>query len=499
MEDKDKIMDQLNDELNRLRQRLSELESAEDGLKQLKGKQEQFARAFICNPTPMVISTFDEGKYLEVNDAFLVLTGFRREEIVGHTSTEIGFLNKGQRRILLNELKSKGRVENFEMHTETKNGGVKYGLFNSSIIVYNGRDCILTVVSDITERKRAEDALRESEEKHRILLAESSDPIFSFTAEGRYTFVNEAFAKGVNKPINEIIGKTIWDVFPKDEADKRFAALDQVFKNGSEKMIEARVPLPGGDQFYLTTITPIKGPDGQVLSVICSSKNITERKLMEDAIRENERRYRYLVENISDIIFTTDIKGIFTYINPSAERLTGYATSLLLGKHYHFLVREDYHKQIDALYAKQLSEKTMTTYCEFPITTLDGSEKWIGQQAQLIFEHNEIVGFQAVARDITDRLKVEEEHRQQEKLAAVLEMAGMVCHEMNQPMQAILGQTDLLLLAMTDEAVSERLQIIKEQLERMRRITGKLMNITKHKTKAYVGEVRIIDLDKSTD
>ncbi len=75
---------------------------------------------------------------------------------------------------------------------------------------------------------REQEALRKSEEKYRILLAQSPDPTFSFTPEGQYTFVNKAFALGVGKPVENIIGKTIWDVFPKEEADMRFVPLSQV-------------------------------------------------------------------------------------------------------------------------------------------------------------------------------------------------------------------------------------------------------------------------------
>src|SRR5512138_3618547 len=82
------------------------------------------------------------------------------------------------------------------------------------------------------ERLAALEAARESEELYRMLLAEASDPTFSFTSEGRYRFVNRAFAEGVGKPVEQIIGRTMWDVFPKDEADKRFAALSQVFRTG---------------------------------------------------------------------------------------------------------------------------------------------------------------------------------------------------------------------------------------------------------------------------
>jgi len=138
---------------------------------------------------------------------------------------------------------------------------------------------ILNAVNE-TENKQ-----RENIEKHHILLDESPDPIFSFTPEGRYIYVNRAFASGVGKPVEHIIGKLIWDVFSKEEADHRFSALASVFKTGEAKVIEVRVPRADRDYFYITTITPIKNNAGEVIMCICSSKNITERKEAEDRIK----------------------------------------------------------------------------------------------------------------------------------------------------------------------------------------------------------------------
>ena len=141
------------------------------------------------------------------------------------------------------------------------------------------RERALLRVQDLLEARTRE--LRESEEKYRILLEESPDPIFSFTPEGRYKYLNQAFAKGVGKRVEDIIGKTIWDVFPKEEAEKRFAPLSDVFRTGNGKVIEVRVPRPSGDRYYVTTITPIRDAAGTVVSAICSSKDITERKQAE--------------------------------------------------------------------------------------------------------------------------------------------------------------------------------------------------------------------------
>jgi diguanylate cyclase (GGDEF)-like protein/PAS domain S-box-containing protein len=144
-------------------------------------------------------------------------------------------------------------------------------------------------VNTLQNKSKAEliaelEGLRVSEKKYRVMLDESSDPIFTFSPDGQYRYVNRAFANGVGKRTEEIIGKRIWDVFPKEEADKRFAVVKWVFENGESKIIEVRVPRPDGDRYYLTTAKPIVNDEGLTISVICISKEITERKIMEDRL-----------------------------------------------------------------------------------------------------------------------------------------------------------------------------------------------------------------------
>ncbi len=162
-----------------------------------------------------------------------------------------------------------------------KSSGTKAELLEE---IYALKKKIEALEHTVPKHKQMDDALKESEEKHRILLDESPDLFFSLTSAGLYRYANRAFAEGVGKPIEEIIGRTMWDVFPKDEADKRFAALSQVFHTGGEKVVESRVPRPDGDCFYITTITPVKDKLGNVEIAICSSKDITERKKTENVL-----------------------------------------------------------------------------------------------------------------------------------------------------------------------------------------------------------------------
>lgn len=132
--------------------------------------------------------------------------------------------------------------------------------------------------------------LKDSEEKYRTLLDCSSDPIFCFKPDGTYIYVNEAFAAGVGMRVDQINGRQISDVFPPDEAQKRFDTVRWVVEHQETRVIEARVPRPDGDRTYLTTVRPVFAEDGSVRMVICISKDITERKQMEEQLRNLSTR-----------------------------------------------------------------------------------------------------------------------------------------------------------------------------------------------------------------
>lgn len=140
-----------------------------------------------------------------------------------------------------------------------------------------------TQPADMTREalQAALEASRAIEQEYRLLLDESSDPIFAFFPDGEYRYANRAFAQGVGLTPEVIIGRKIWDVFSKEEADKRFAVVRWVFENAEIRVIEVRVPTPEGDRYYLTTVKPILDEFLDVISVICISKEITERKHME--------------------------------------------------------------------------------------------------------------------------------------------------------------------------------------------------------------------------
>lgn len=158
--------------------------------------------------------------------------------------------------------------------------------------------------------------LRITENQYRTLLDNSSDAIFSFDKNGQYLYVNKEFAKNVcDKDPEYVIGKKIWDLFSKEEADKRYAIVKWVFENAEIRNIEVRVPNPNGDSYHLTTVKPIIDEQEKVTSVICISKEITERKLMEEQLKRIAH-YDFLTDLPNRFLFDDHTK----YAMSQAER-----------------------------------------------------------------------------------------------------------------------------------------------------------------------------------
>jgi two-component system cell cycle response regulator len=140
-------------------------------------------------------------------------------------------------------------------------------------------------------------------------------------------------------------------------------------------------------------------------------REIAERKQAEEAQRETEERYRLIVEYANEIIYQADVNGHFTFVNPTTIRLTGYSKDELIGKHYRELIRKDYRDDAERFYGMQFVKKIPNTYYEFPGITKEGKDMWIGQNVQLLMNCDKVVGFQAVSRDMTERVKKEEQLR----------------------------------------------------------------------------------------
>jgi PAS domain S-box-containing protein len=191
---------------------ITERKQAEDALRK---SEEKFARSFRSSPVALAISTVAEGRFIEVNDSYTELYGFSRGELIGHTSIEIGmFPNPEDRKEIARRFREGAGFCDYEIQLRSKSGEARDVLFSTETIDVDGQECMLSLVVDITRRKQAEQALRESEERLRESLENMHDSFYVLDQDWRFRYVNRRFAQMAGKRIEELRGAVFWETFP---------------------------------------------------------------------------------------------------------------------------------------------------------------------------------------------------------------------------------------------------------------------------------------------
>ena len=208
-----------------------------------------------------------------------------------------------------------------------------------------------------------------------------------------------------------------------------------------------------------------------------------------------EESYRQLFELSPSGIILENRRGIIIDANPSFCRAMGYRREELTGRHVHILAHPEVREQVDTHIAQLLAGRVL----KHNVKSLrkDGSICFMELSETKITLPNGEEGILCIAEDYTDRLRAQEEQLQKEKFRGTLEMAGAVCHELNQPLTTIFITTDLLLDFPKQPNLKEMMTIIKNEAIRIGKLTDKLMRITKYETRDYINGQKIVDIDKA--
>ncbi len=270
-------------------------------------------------------------------------------------------------------------------------------------------------VRDVTEQRRAEQALKESEERFRAIFETAQDSIFIKDLTLRYSQVNPAMERLFNRPAADLIGRTDEELFGKG-AGAHIRTVDQRVLNGEMVKETHAKPVQGVPTTFHVIKVPLYDATGMVIVGLCGiARDITDLKQAEEALRESEARFRMLFEYAPDAHFLMDLQGNFLDVNRGTEELTGYGREELIGKNYQALplFEERQNSMVAALLDQAVNDKILGPI-ELNLKRKDGGNVIIEAKGLPLHRNGESL-LLGIARDITDYKQAEEALRKSEQ------------------------------------------------------------------------------------
>jgi len=367
--------------------------------------------------SPVGVCIIQDGRFSYANPSFPLITGYTADELVGKDSLEI-VVPEDKEMVRENAIKMlKGKLTTpYQFRVICKDGSSKWLTETVRPIQYRGRPATLGNYMDITDLKQAEEKLKESEHKYRLLFETSLDYIVQMDREGRYIAANPATARSLGVPLEEMIGKTIFEVQPQKVAQYRLGMVRKALDEWRPQIFEDE---RAGRYFHHIYIPTKISEQREVVQMI--ARDITDRRKMEEALRQSEERYRTILEEMEDAYFEVDLGGHFTFVNSSTCRQLGYSKEELMGMSYKKITLEDDIESVFRIFNEVYRTGKANKSCLWTIVCKDGIHRLTEHSALPIRnDKGEIIGFRGVGRDITKRKKAEEALRQSEEKYRVL-------------------------------------------------------------------------------
>jgi PAS domain S-box-containing protein len=441
---------------------------------------------------PQIVFEIDaKGNFTFINRAVFEITGYTEEELREGLNALQTFAPEDRSRVMENISRIVGGEElpAGEYLALRKDGSTFPVLIHSNPIIQSGKPVGLRgIVIDITERKRAEEVLRESEERFRGIAERSFDLIFTLDQEGRFTYTSPAVERLFGYAPEDIAGKSFQEFIPRSQIPKLAQEFDGTRKGNSVTGLEVEVKRKDGTVASLEINASPIIRDGQFAGQQGIARDITERKRAEEQLRAARERLEYVIGSNPAVIFTgkpfsdyTDFD--FTYVSSSITSMLGYDARDFIddprfwSKHLHPDDRQRVATEIPRVFTEDHLD------LEYRFRHRDGTYRWIREQNRSIRDKErrpqEVIGYWT---DVTEWKRMQQELAKSQRFATIGETAAMVGHDLRNPLQAIAGA--VYYLANKDRSKLSRegrkmLELIEEGIGRSDKIVDDLLEYSR--------------------
>jgi len=365
-----------------------------------------------------------------------------------------------------------------------------YDLIDTPLRNPDGSILKLEIFRDITEQKKAEQKLKESEEKYRNILESIKEVYYEVDTHGNFTFLTDKFVELVGYPKKELFGFNYRKIVSKEDVERVYTILDNIQKEDIQEMLfEYTLVKKDGTKRSFENSAYLKyDSEGNKIGFYGLARDITERKKTERKLKESEEKYRELVELLPDIVAEVNNKLEITYANSVAFKLFGYSQEDFNKglKVIQMIAHEDLEKASKNM--KKVFNGEIIEPIDYLLLKKDGTKFYGRINSRPIYKEGRITGMRCVISDVTERKKIEAELKESEgKYRDAYNLVNfykdVFTHDMNNILQNILTSVELLSLFMDNPEKSEEnkeiLQILRSQVKRSANLILNVRKLTK--------------------
>ncbi|MDD5492213.1 MAG: PAS domain S-box protein [bacterium] len=371
-------------------------------------------------PNPVFYKDIN-GIYLGCNQSFERFLGQSKETVIGKSVFELSpkdlaetYHQKDQ------ELLNHPGTQIYESSIQQADGTRRAVIFDKA--TYNSPDGtvagLIGVITDISESKKAADELRKQQQELSTILDSTPALIFYKDKENNFVRVNQAMAKSMSLTKKQLEGKSLFDIYPREEAEQYWQDDKAVMASGQPKLnIVEPMQTKEGIKWVQTDKIPYKNEQSEIIGIVGFAVDVTERKKAEEALRVSEYSYRLLAENATDVIWTVDMQMKPTYMSPSITRLVGYSVEEAMKRSMAEAYSPRSYELAKKIFAEELAREkeepkdlSRSRVLELELNHKNGSVV----MAEVVFNFlrdpaGQPQGILAIARDITERNRMNAE------------------------------------------------------------------------------------------
>ncbi len=414
------------------------------------------------------------GKLLDVNDKYCKITGYNRQELLGMNIKDLEAKEKPDEVTKhIESIMNKG-ADIFETQHKCKDGSIK-DVEISARYIEIGEATQLVFIRDMTERKMAQKALNESEEKYRSLVKNVRLGVFRSTPgeTGRFLEVNPAMQDITGYSREELLNINVSDLFLKPE--QRIVTLDKMSRVSGMITMELEFKKKDGSQIIVSdTKAPVKDKNGKVLYFDGILEDITERKQSEEELKESEERYRALFESTFDIVQSVAQDGSYIFVNPAWFRTMGYSKDELARMNMFDAIHPKSIKHCRKIFDRVMQGESVN-YIKATFLAKNGRNVEVEGSIIPRVINGKVIASQGFYRDISEKVKMEEQLIVTDRLACIGELASGVAHELNNPLTGVIGFSELLLEKEVPNDIREDIAIIHHEAIRAAEVVKNLL------------------------